>query len=256
MPSIFPLLYSIPMLPIDPRKGQILAANIQHFIQTAEPVGSKTVLAQYHLSVSSATIRNDMAFLEEEGFIYQPHISSGRVPTTAGYRMYIEQLADYEKAEKLARENLKKIRSHLDAQRTQQKMYDAVSLLAQATPNVSFASLPGNCRTFFLGISNMLKQPEFAQNPLHASQVFEVLEEGTAFLETLDQLDIDDKPRIFIGKENLLPQIESCSIIVARYKAEELKGYMGLLGPTRMPYAFNLATLNEVAKLLNDNLSQ
>ena len=85
---------------------------------------------------------------------------------------------------------------------------------------------------------------------MQASQVFEVLEEGTEFLATLNALEIDNKPGIFIGKENLLPNIESCSLIVGRYQVEDFKGYLGLLGPTRMPYAFNLATLNEVLKLL------
>ena len=88
------------MLPIDPRKEKVLKAIIQHFIGTAEPVGSKTVLIKYNLNVSPATIRNDMATLESEGLISQPHTSAGRIPTEKGYRMYIEKLADYKKAEK------------------------------------------------------------------------------------------------------------------------------------------------------------
>jgi transcriptional regulator of heat shock response len=240
------------MLPIDPRKGKVLSAIIQQFINTAEPVGSKTVLINYNMSVSPATIRNDMAFLENEGLIYQPHTSAGRVPTTAGYRMYIEKLADYKRAEKLAQKNLSRLMENVAQRRAQQRVHDAVSLLAQATPNVAFASIPGNKRTFFLGVSQLLKQPEFAEHPLQASQVFEVLEQGTQFLATLKELEVVEDPRIFIGKENLLPQIESCSLIVAHYKVEDFEGYLGLLGPTRMPYAFNLATLKEVKKLLTD----
>ena len=240
------------MLPIDPRKGKVLTAIIQHFVSTAEPVGSKTVLINYNLSVSPATIRNDMAFLENEGLIFQPHTSSGRVPTNTGYRLYIEQLADTQRAEKLAKKNLERLRQNISERRAQQKVYDAVSLLSQAIPNVAFASIPGNTRTFFLGVSQLLKQPEFNENPMQASQVFEVLEEGTEFLSTLNELEINDKARIFIGKENLLENIESCSLIVCRYHHGEYKGYLGLLGPTRMAYGFNIALLKEVQKLIHD----
>ena len=240
------------MLPIDPRKEKILASIIQHFIQTAEPVGSKTLLVKFQLSVSPATIRNDMAFLEEEGFIYQPHTSAGRMPTTKGYRLYVDKLADYEKAERLARTNLEKIQQQRHSLKAKERVYDAVSLLAQATPNISFASIPENQRTFYLGVSNMLKQPEFLEHPLTASQVVEVLEEGTCFLKTLDSLNLTQEPRIFIGEENLLPQIESCSLIVGKYRFDDYEGCLGLLGPVRMPYAYNLAALTEVLRTCNE----
>ncbi|KKR07765.1 MAG: heat-inducible transcription repressor HrcA, heat-inducible transcriptional repressor [Candidatus Peregrinibacteria bacterium GW2011_GWE2_39_6] len=238
------------MLPLDPRKGKILAAIIQDFINTAEPVGSKSILVKYQLSVSPATIRNDMAFLETEGFIYQPFTSAGRIPTQKGYRLYIDEFADHQKAKKMAKENLKKLRKHHAQQHAQQQVYEAVALLAQAIPNISFASLPNNEHAFYLGVSNLLKQPEFLKSPLQASHVVEVLEEGTHFLKTLDQLEITENPKIFIGKENILSQIESCSLIVCSYEFAEFKGYLGLLGPTRMPYAYNLATLKEVCELL------
>ena len=144
------------MLPIDPRKGKVLAAIVQHFIETAEPVGSKTVLVNYNMQVSPATIRNDMAFLENEGFIFQPHTSAGRIPTTQGYRLYLDELADYKRAEKLALENLKRLQKDIAQERAQQKVNDAVNLLSRAVPNLSFATIPGNTRTFFLGTSNIL----------------------------------------------------------------------------------------------------
>lgn len=241
------------MLPIDPRKEKVLNAIIRHFISTAEPVGSKTVLIKYNLNVSPATIRNDMAALESEGLLTHPHTSAGRIPTDEGYRMYIEKLADYKKAEKLAKANLKKIKKTFEQDKVRQRVYDAVALLAQAIPNVSFASIPENKRTFYLGVSNMLKQPEFINAPLQASHVMEVLEEGVYLLKTLDELEIEEEPRIFIGKENLLPQIDSCSLIVGKYKIDDYEGYIGLIGPTRMPYAFNLATLNEVLKMLQND---
>jgi len=74
------------------RKKEILRAVVEHYVQTAEPVGSKTVAAELGSSISSATIRNKMSELESMGFLEQPHTSSGRVPSSQGYRIYVNEL--------------------------------------------------------------------------------------------------------------------------------------------------------------------
>ena len=77
---------------LDDRKLRVLAAVVDEYIKTGEPVGSKSLVDLEGLSVSSATIRNDMAALEAMGLLEQPHTSAGRVPTYQGYRYYIERL--------------------------------------------------------------------------------------------------------------------------------------------------------------------
>ena len=77
---------------IDERKRLILQTIVDEYIRTGEPVGSNAVLARMGMNVSSATVRNDMAFLERMGFLEQPHTSAGRVPTYEGYRFYIDHL--------------------------------------------------------------------------------------------------------------------------------------------------------------------
>lgn len=74
------------------RQQHILWATIRHYIATAEPVGSKALVEEYNLGVSSATIRNAMGALEKSGFLYQPHTSAGRVPSDSGYRIYVDRL--------------------------------------------------------------------------------------------------------------------------------------------------------------------
>lgn len=74
------------------RKLQILAAVVDEYVRTGEPVGSKAVAQLSHINVSAATIRNDMAALEQMGYLEQPHTSAGRVPTFLGYRLYIDRL--------------------------------------------------------------------------------------------------------------------------------------------------------------------
>ncbi|WP_375513028.1 heat-inducible transcriptional repressor HrcA [uncultured Nostoc sp.] len=74
------------------RQQHILWATVRHYIATAEPVGSKALVEEYDLGVSSATIRNVMGVLEKSGLLYQPHASAGRVPSDSGYRIYVDQL--------------------------------------------------------------------------------------------------------------------------------------------------------------------
>ena len=77
---------------LNERHQKILQATIKHYIATAEPVGSKTLLNQYKFTVSSATIRNVMGKLEKAGFLYQPYTSAGRIPSDSGYRVYVDRL--------------------------------------------------------------------------------------------------------------------------------------------------------------------
>ena len=78
----------------DDRRFEVLRAIVADFVATKEPIGSKTLVERHNLGVSSATVRNDMAVLEAEGYITQPHTSSGRVPTEKGYREFVDRLDD------------------------------------------------------------------------------------------------------------------------------------------------------------------
>jgi heat-inducible transcriptional repressor len=78
---------------IEDRKLDVLRAIVEDYVATNEPVGSKTLVERHRLGVSPATIRNDMAALEDEGYITQPHTSAGRVPTDKGYRLFVDKLS-------------------------------------------------------------------------------------------------------------------------------------------------------------------
>ncbi|TQK71869.1 MULTISPECIES: heat-inducible transcriptional repressor HrcA [unclassified Nocardioides] len=75
------------------RRLAVLRAIVEDYVSTEEPVGSKALVERHHLNVSPATIRNDMAALEEEGYLHQPHTSAGRVPTDKGYRLFVDRLS-------------------------------------------------------------------------------------------------------------------------------------------------------------------
>ena len=88
------------------RKMKILHAVIQNYLETGEPVGSRTISKYTDLNLSSATIRNEMADLEELGYILQPHTSAGRIPSDKGYRLYVDQLMEEKEREVEERKEL------------------------------------------------------------------------------------------------------------------------------------------------------
>ena len=122
------------------RKMKILHAVIQNYLETGEPVGSRTISKYTDLNLSSATIRNEMADLEELGYIMQPHTSAGRIPSDKGYRLYVDMLME-EKEQELGemREQL------LDkADRMEQLLKQAAKVLASNTNYATMVSTPMN----------------------------------------------------------------------------------------------------------------
>lgn len=124
----------------DERRFEVLRAIVADFIATKEPIGSKTLVERHNLGVSSATVRNDMAVLEAEGYITQPHTSSGRVPTEKGYREFVDRLDDVKPlsaAERRAIQNFLESGVDLD-----DVLRRAVRLLAQLTRQVAIVQYP------------------------------------------------------------------------------------------------------------------
>ena len=91
---------------LDERKLKIIKAIIRNYLETGEPVGSRTISKYTDLNLSSATIRNEMSDLEEMGLIIQPHTSSGRIPSDKGYRLYVDRLMEEKEAEVSQMRNL------------------------------------------------------------------------------------------------------------------------------------------------------
>src|SRR6478736_10533885 len=125
---------------LDDRKLEVLRAIVEDYVNTREPVGSKALVERHRLGVSSATIRNDMAALEEDGLIAQPHTSAGRVPTDAGYRVFVDRLTDIKP---LSGAERRAISAFLDgAVDLDDVLHRAVRALAQLTRNVAVVQYP------------------------------------------------------------------------------------------------------------------
>jgi heat-inducible transcriptional repressor len=130
---------------LDDRKLAVLRAIVEDYVSTNEPVGSKSIVDRHNLDVSPATIRNDMAVLEEQGFIVQPHTSAGRVPTDKGYRLFVDRLGGvkpFSAAERRAIETFLAGAYDLDDVVTR-----TVRLLAQLTRQVAVVQYPSLTRS-------------------------------------------------------------------------------------------------------------
>lgn len=129
----------------DERRLEVLRAIVEDFVSTSEPVGSKSLAQRHQLGVSPATIRNDMAALEEEGLIAQPHTSAGRVPTDKGYRLFVDRLATIRPLSSAER---RAIHSFLDdAIDLDDVVVRTVRLLSQLTHQVALVQYPSLTRS-------------------------------------------------------------------------------------------------------------
>jgi heat-inducible transcriptional repressor len=130
---------------LDDRKLEVLRAIVEDYVSTEEPVGSKALAERHNLGVSPATIRNDMAALEEEGYIAQPHTSAGRVPTDKGYRLFVDRLST---VKPLTAAERRAIHTFLDAAVDLDDVVSrTVRLLAQLTRQVAVVQYPSLARS-------------------------------------------------------------------------------------------------------------
>nr|WP_296068136.1 heat-inducible transcriptional repressor HrcA [uncultured Actinoplanes sp.] len=130
---------------LDDRKLEVLRAIVEDYVETQEPVGSKALVERHHLGVSPATVRNDMAVLEEEGYIRQPHTSAGRVPTDAGYRLFVDRLSRVKPLSPAERRAIE--RFLVGAVDLDDVVHRTVRLLAQLTRQVAVVQYPSLTRS-------------------------------------------------------------------------------------------------------------
>jgi len=132
-------------MPLDERKLEVLRAIVEDYVATEEPVGSRALVERHHLNVSPATVRNDMAVLEEEGYIRQPHTSAGRVPTDRGYRLFVDRLSRIKPLSPAERRAIE--RFLVGAVDLDDVVHRTVRLLAQLTRQVAVVQYPSLVRS-------------------------------------------------------------------------------------------------------------
>lgn len=235
------------------RRRAILTATINKYIRQALPVASEDVAQDFDLS--SATIRNIFAELEERGFLMHPYTSGGRIPTEKGYRYYVDfllsqmELMDEEK-EHILKEYRKEIRRLEDAL---EKTSEIISTITHYTALVSF--LEWQDKFFYKGINRILEQPEF-QDLKQLRLLMKMIEDRQSLLNIINR-DFKEKVKVYIGSELGCPEMDNCSIVVSSYRLKNKpKGRLAVLGPMRMEYDHIIPTLEYVSDILTYTLEE
>lgn len=197
---------------LNERHRKILQATVKHYIATAEPVGSKTLIDEYNFSVSSATIRNAMGKLEKAGFLYQPYTSAGRIPSDSGYRIYVDQL--------IAPEN------------TVKSSFDRIL-------NNTIKTVSGRYEILFQNITNILADlsgcialitlPQIASNILHHLQLLRLTNDQIMLVMVVDNYQtesilLDSKQLKILQDDDSLEMLDRELEILSNFLNHKLKG--------------------------------
>lgn len=337
---------------LNEREKKVLSCLISYYIASADPVGSRAIANKFRLGISSATIRNTMQDLEEMGLVQQPHTSAGRIPTDAGYRLFVDTLLRQEQlseADKLAIDSTistmaggveaildqtsrvlaglsnqlgvtiaprldDSILSHIELVRmTEGKVLVVLAfrsglartILLEVDASVGWVELAemsrllneklnglslGHVRAsiaerlhdsggdpkllrLFLdhesdvwksaavdqlhieGTRNIIEQPEFADRQ-KLRELMGILEQRSDLVDLFrNHQESGSGIIITIGAENRAREIQSCSVVSATYKAGNTSGTIGIIGPTRMPYAKLVSLVKYAARQLSRVLS-
>ncbi len=235
---------------ITERQKGILCQIIEEYAETASPVGSVTLAKLFN--VSPATVRAEMARLEDFGLIAQPHTSAGRVPTDAGYRFYVNNLENREdNGSKLALDRGAHV---LEVRVTSQSRADAairgaVDSLVELTGNLGLATIGG--QLYLSGISRLFTQPEFGDTR-RVQAVAKLLDNMEPWLR---EAAPGEALNIFIGHENPIGKNSEVSLIISKFRSPfSDRSYIGVLGPTRQNYSRVMALVRHAGNMLEEIL--
>ncbi|HBV33635.1 TPA: hypothetical protein DIC39_00075 [Patescibacteria group bacterium] len=227
---------------LETRQKDLIVEVVRSYIRAAEPIGSRHL--EKKLGLSSATIRNEMAALEQEGFLHQPHTSAGRVPTDKAYQLYVDNF----------------LKPH-EPTPGEKKVLDKVKLASGKDDNILFKNLAkvmsdfsgqavmvgfSSHDVYYTGLANLFAQPEFAaiQMVQHMSRIIDHLDEAMGGLYK----SVGEEVNIHIGQKN--PFGNECATVITGFSSDGQKSIIGFLGPWRMDYEGNVGRLNYVRKFI------
>lgn len=264
----------------DDRLEGVFRCIVEVYVQTAEPVGSRTVSRMYPGGLSPASIRNVMADLEEMGYIQQPHTSAGRIPTARGYRHYVDRtiLNEIKPVDPIpeAQETLARARDIEDVAET------AAQLLAELTQNAGLAfvrnlsrvtriqdtdegresearqsrSWSDYSRLYVDGARHVFGQPEFS-DIVRAQALLRALEVKRTLVQFLEKGLEDQATHVYIGEEVSCEGLREVSMIVKQYTLHGRPvGCLGVIGPIRMRYDHAVNVVSYLADQVSDVLDE
>ncbi len=229
------------------RQQKILSALIEEYTKTGLPVGSQCLVEGYFRDVSTATIRNDMGILEDEGYLYQPHISSGRIPTDKGYRYFVENMMKNKELSRQEQFHLQKEILQLRAKNVRMARTTA-KLLASFSGNVGLSGIVEKEEFYECGLRRLLEEENDHDELCQLAEALDYIDEK---IDTLLREMKNGETRIYIGDENPIQEISGYSMVISPYENEGgERGIVAVIGPKRMQYEKNTSLVEYVRNLL------
>lgn len=231
------------MQTLDSRKETLLKLTVRRYVKSAEPVGSAWLADESGLDVSSATIRNELAELEELGYLLQPHTSAGRAPSEKGYRYYVTNFLEKKTpSDQMIEAMNEAIESAEDDAERMRRAAKALAELAQESALVAFAPRD----VYYTGLSNLFAKPEFRQ----FSQVATMSKVLDHLDETMEKMfpEVAPKVSVLLGSQN--PFGQECGLVIGRAPMGSAYGILAILGPMRMDYDAGVGLLESAIQTL------
>ncbi len=234
------------------RQSKILEIVIREYIYHASPISSKFIEEKYDLGVSPATIRNEMFELIEKKYLFQPHTSSGRVPTDKGYRFFVNLLSESQtkELEKRIVKEIVQMKKEIDGR--VHFIREFTRFLAQTSSSLTVSYFPKENLLYKEGWKEVLQDPEF----IDIAKIHEFTTMVSDFEENIDSFlgqKKEDNVQIIIGSESPFSKQHGFSILLSPCSISRKKGLLAIIGPKRMPYDKNILLVESIIKLLKNN---
>ena len=236
------------------KKEDILAEIVEAYLESGIPVASQSIVER-GLSCSSATIRNIMAELTEEGFLIQPHTSAGRVPTEKAYRYYLDYVLDLG-ADRRVNRKVKQAEKEIEQTAERAESIDELlkitaDIISELAHQTGMSVVWGSKDIYMHGRNYIVDYQEF-QDIQKIKELLTILESEDVIYEIFWR-DLRDRVDVFVGEEIGLPETRDCSLIISYCgKAGDRETRLGLLGPMRMDYEHNISLLDEISRELEE----
>lgn len=236
-----------------PRQVKLLHAIIDDFINNATAVGSLSLTHRYNLGVSPATIRNEMSDLVEQGYLEKPHSSSGRIPTNMAYRYFIREiLRELDDLEHTLTANIyEELYQHrFDFD---DLIYQALDHLSTQTKNTAIVLLEN--RIYYSGLSYLVDNPEFSDSR-SLSLLLTILENKPLLNKIFNRAKSKNSVKIMIGEDSGIEGLEDIAFVFSDINLHgNKKGYLAVLGPTRLNYPKVIPLVDFFSHSLNQVIS-
>ncbi len=235
---------------LDKRRFEILNKIVREYIAFAEPISSDYLKRKHYTDLSSATIRNEMLKLTEDGYLHQPYTSAGRIPTDKGYRYFVDVLIEKEingLINERIRNRIKEIKKESDDYLAYLKGIN--KFLASFSSGFSVSYLVEENLCLREGLKKTFRNREFSDIE-YARNFLSMIE---SFEDDIEKFNLDDfSIKVYIGNEMPVKKFNDFGIVISRCIFDDKETFVAILGPKRMAYNRNISLISSIVKILKE----